>query len=349
MPFLLITAILALSDSEYFFENSANAQLLTELDGLDVGFEGVGLLAAFYPPITHVIALIVPGGVTGLAVLASLQAGYFLQRVVEWGVRQSSRVLDQSVFLLLYLGVPMFAFLITTNLEVTLGIGFFALAMIDLVRFVVYANTQAGFRAGLLLAGAALSAPAFTLAILISITVTPFLVASRRGSRSASAFVIAFPTIGAFGTVALLLLVFGGRLDTLVTAGGFAFDAEALDRQGIRFSSLAGWLYFVPTVAGMALALILGRPVVMLLPPVLTASTLLMTALGITPTGSSGIGFFVLIAVTIAMLPRRLKGWRRAVVLAVGVSQIIVGWLMALLTFPATRAWCDALVHGWWS
>ena len=52
---------------------------------------------------------------------------------------------------------PAFAYIVTTNFEAALGLMFFGLGMIDLVRFVTYANTQAGFRAGILFACSAFS------------------------------------------------------------------------------------------------------------------------------------------------------------------------------------------------
>ncbi|WP_144018916.1 hypothetical protein [Demequina sp. NBRC 110056] len=346
-PFLLITAVLAADHDGYFFTDTPNAALVAQVDALADRPLDVDVLVALYPPVTTVTALVVPGGVVGLAVLGSLVAGFFLQRVLEWLRRQEYRWPERAVLLVMLAATPLFAVTVTTNLEITLALALFGLGFIDVVRFIVFANTQAGFRAGILFAAAALAAPAFLFSVVIAGCVVPFLVHSRRGATVANALVLVFPTIAAFGAVSILGLVFRSDLFFVFGGEGLQFD---LDRAALVREVLTGpwgWLYFAPAVAGVAFAFAVRRPVLALMPPLVTASILLSVVLGATPSGSAGVTFLLLLVIGIALLPRRPRGGVLALILVLAMSQAVVAWVTAFVLYPASQAWMDSLAAGW--
>ncbi|MBO1901993.1 hypothetical protein J4H92_08535 [Leucobacter weissii] len=346
LPFLALALLLDANDDGYFSGETANAELLAEVRGVGAGEVGIDVLGALYPPISSLIALLVPGGALGLGIVGSLVAGFFCQRVFEWFTRRRVPRLDGSILLLLIAGTPLTAFLVTTNLEMTLGAVLFGLGMIDLIRFIVYANTQAGFRVGLYFATAALSAPAFIFSILLAGCVAPLLYHSRLGSRIANALVLVFPTVAAFGSASLLGLVF--RSDPLLPLRNTGFD-PADDRLQATLDVLGsswGWLHFVPTVLSMLLALAAQRPLIALAPPLITASFLLMSATGVSPVGSSGTSFLILATVVAAICAQRLRDWHRVAALTLVVLQALVGWALSFLLYPSVGQWWRALTGG---
>ncbi|WP_234983302.1 hypothetical protein [Demequina sp. NBRC 110053] len=347
VPFLVISAALAADPEEYFSTATPNAALVDQVSALSAAPADVDILVRLYPPVTSVTALLVPGGAVGLAIVGSLIAGFFLQRVLEWLRRQDYGWPERVVLLLMLGATPLFAANVTTNLEITLALALFGLGLVDVVRFIVFANTQAGFRAGILFALAALSAPAFLFSIVIAGCVVPFLVHSRRGARLANAFVIVFPTVAAFGAVSVLGLVFRSDLLFVFGGQGLQFDLERALLVRDVLTGPWGWLYFAPAVAGVAFALAVRRPLLALMPPLVTASILLSVVLGATPSGSAGVTFLLLLTIGIALLPRRPRGGYLALVIGLAVSQAVVAWVTAFVLYPASQDWMDALARGW--
>lgn len=348
LPFVLLTVVLAAGGSDYFLHDSANAALVEHVVGLRGEALDVDLLVALYPPVSTLLALVIPGGVVGLGIVAGLVNGFLLQRVVEWFHRRRLSPAERLLLVLLLAGTPLFAFLSTTNLEISLGLALFLLGMIDLVRFVTFANTQAGFRVGIYFAVAALTAPAFLFSIVIAGCVTPFLRRSRRGAGIANTLVLVFPTLAAFGSVALLGLVFRGDALFLSGSEGLRIHPDRVQLLSDLLAPPWGWLFFVPTVLGMLLALCLRELPLMIVAPLLTGSVLLMSVLGVTPRGSAGLSLLTLVAVLVALAPRGRGRLQRALIGILGVVQIVVGWLSAVLLYPSVRAWTEAVSEGWW-
>lgn len=346
-PFLVLTALLAADRDGYFFTGTANATLVARVAEIPSFGLDIDILTALYPPVTTLVALIVPGGVVGLGVAGALAAGFFLQRVYEWLRRLEFRVPDRVILMLTLAATPLFAAHVTTNLEIALGLILFGLGMIDVVRFIVYANTQAGFRSGLYFAAAALSAPAFVLSVLIVGAVVPFLTHSRRGAHLANALVLVFPTVAAFATVTALGVVF--RNDVLFVLGGrgLELNPHSYDRVTAMVSGQWGWLYFVPAIVGIIAAIVARRPMLALMPPLVTVLILVSVVYGATPQSSGGIAFVLLVIIGIALVPRSPHGSSRALVIVIAVTQLVVGWTTAALLYPATQDWMEAVTHGW--
>lgn len=348
LPFIVLVLLLDAAGGGYLQNSTANASLVAtapEILARPVSVETVRML---YPPITTLLAVIVPGGVVGLGVVGALVAGFLLQRLIEWSLRQRETGIDATALVLVVGGTPLFAFLATTNLEVFLGLALFALGMIDLVRFVVFANTQAGFRAGLLFAAAALTAPAFAFSILIAACVAPFLPHSREGSRVGVALTLAFPTVAAFGSVAILGVVF--LADPLFAVDGLhvGFAPERVERTQTFFAQPWAWLYFVPTAGGIVLALVWRRPLAALAPVLLTGSTVLMSLAGVLPAGSSGAAFLLLLLALVAIAPVGDHGLRTRWTLRLGaVVLLVTGWTSAFLIYRSVEEWTQALLGGW--
>lgn len=343
-PFVVLTLVLAAVP--HYLDATANGALAAKADAIRSAPVGIGLLVTLYPPVPTILAALLPGGVIALGVFGSLAAGFFLQRVIEWLWRRRLSVTQRIAFVLMLAATPLFAFLVTTNLEITLGLVLFGLGMIDLVRFIVFANTQAGFRVGMYFAAAALSAPAFLFSIIIAACVAPFLVHSRRGAGFANLLVLVFPTVAAFVTVEVLEIVFRGDPLAVFGGSGLRFHPERITLVQSLLGSPWGWLYFVPAAAGMALAFLVRRPIVAFVPPLLMGSVLLMAVLGVTPQGSSGMTFLILMSVAIAFAPRARRLPARTMTIVLALTQIVVGWASAFLVYDTVAQWMSAVREG---
>lgn len=343
-PFVALTVVL--SSEPHYLATTANGTLAAKAELIRSAPLDVGLLVTLYPPIPTILASLLPGGAVTLGVIGSLAAGFFLQRVIEWLRRRRLSMTERIAFFLIVAATPLFAFLVTTNLEITLGLVLFGLGMIDLVRFIVFANTQAGFRVGMYFAAAALSAPAFLFSILIAACVAPFLVHSRRGAGMANFLVLVFPTVAAFVAVEVLVVVFHGDPIAVLGRSGILFRPDRITRVAELLGSAWGWLYFVPAAAGMAIAFLVRRPIVALVPPLLTGSILLMAVLGVTPQGSAGMTFLILMAVAIAFAPRVRPGAARMTITLLATIQVAVGWATALLLYDTVGVWMAAVHEG---
>lgn len=348
LPFILLVLLLDAAGGGYLQNSTANASLVASADEIltrPVSIETVGML---YPPITTLLAIIVPRGALGLGIAGALVAGFLLQRLAEWSLRQGRSGADAALLAILVGGTPLFAFLATTNLEVFLGLTLFAVGMIDLVRFVVFANTQAGFRTGLLFAAAALTAPAFVFSILIAACVSPFLPHSRHGSRVGTALTLAFPTVAAFGSVAVLGVVFLADPYFAVDGLKVSLAPEQVERTRMFFAQPWAWLYFVPTVGGVVLAFVLRRPWAAVAPFLLTGSIVLMSLVGVLPAGSSGAAYLLLLLSIVAIAPVGLNGLRTRWILRLGALVLVVtGWTSAFLIYRPVEEWTQALLRGW--
>ncbi|WP_203655417.1 hypothetical protein [Demequina activiva] len=339
--------MLARDSDGYFYTDTPNAALVDQVSALAELTASVDILVALYPPVTTLVAVAMPGGVVGLAVAGSLVAGFFLQRVLEWLQRRDYHRPERALVALMLGATPLFAANVTTNLEITLAVALFGLGLIDVVRFIVFANTQAGFRAGILFALAALSAPALLFSVVIAGSVVPFLVHSRRGATIANALVLVFPTVAAFSAVSILGLVFRSDLFWVFDGEGLEIDLERANLVRDVLTGPWGWLYFAPAVAGVVFALAVRRPLLALMPILVTASILLAVVLGATPSGSAGVTFLLLLTIGIALLPRRPRGGYLALTMGLAASQAVVAWTTAFVLYPASKAWLDAFVQGW--
>lgn len=314
------------------WEGTANAALAdrvsTLLSGTGSG-DRVAVIGALYPPLSSLIAMLVPGGAFGLAIAGSLAAGLMLQLVVQSMRRRGFPTFVRLVFILTLGATPVFAYIATTNFEAILGLMFFGLGMIDLVRFVTWANTQAGFRAGILFACAAFSDSTVTFSALVAAIAGTLIIQSRPGARLANAYVVAFPTLTLFGSLSLLGVAFGaGPLAML--RGDLSWHPERFEAMIAFFASPAGVVYFAPLLLLVVTSFALRFPGTALIAVLLTASTLLAFVLGLTPPGTAGINYTLMLLLAIAIVPTLTTLAHTLLTCAVSIVLWAVGWLTTL-------------------
>ncbi|MFM2475398.1 hypothetical protein, partial [Burkholderia cenocepacia] len=184
-PFAAI-AILAAQAPGFDELTTPNAALLQHLRGVDLG-AGARELGALYPPITTVAALALaqlPFAPAALGIAGAVAAGTMLQRLAEGMRRRRHHTYKRIALIVSLVATPLFAYLVTTDLASIVGLWLFSIGMSDLVRFVAFGNTQAGFRAGLLLAGASLSSPMGIVYVVVAVITTPLIRGSWVGNRA---------------------------------------------------------------------------------------------------------------------------------------------------------------------
>ena len=314
------------------WEGTANAALADRVSHLlsgGSGDQGVDVVGALYPPLTSLIAMLVPGGAFGLSIAGSFAAGFMLQLIVQSMRRRHFPLFVRLVFILTLGVTPVFAYIATTNFEAVLGLMFFGLGMIDLVRFVTWANTQAGFRAGILFACAALSDSTVTFTALVAAVAGTLIIQSRRGARLANAYVVAFPTITIFLSLALLGVAFGAGPLAMIR-GDLRWNPERFDGLVTFLATPAGVVYFAPMLLLIVTSFALRFPGTALIAVLLTASTLLAFVLGLTPPGTAGINYTLMLLLAIAIVPTMTTRAHTVLTCAVSVVLWVIGWLTPL-------------------
>ncbi|GAA1913759.1 hypothetical protein GCM10009775_03040 [Microbacterium aoyamense] len=343
LPFIAI-AIWFNASSGGDWSGTANGVLAERVSSLPWGSSEVETLGQLYPPITSLIALVVPGGALGLAIVGCLVGGTMVQLVLQSLIRKGFVVPVRLVFVLTLALTPLWAYIVTTSFEATLGLTFFGLGMIDLVRFVTFANTQAGFRAGLLFAASAFSDSTGLFAALVAAAASTFIIRSRDGSRAANAIVVIFPTIAFLGSLMLLGVIF--RVGPLaMIRGDLAWNAERAATVVAYLFSPSGLLYLAPTIVVIITALFLRFPGVGLTAVLLTGVTLIAFIVGLTPTGVAGINYTMMLLLAVAVVPLALTTRDRILTIATSVVLWGIGWAQAFDN-ATVRAWMGVLTGG---
>lgn len=301
----------------------------------------VGVIGALYPPLTSLVAMVIPGGAFGLSVAGCLVAGLMLQLIVQSMQRRDFPLFVRLVFIFTLGATPVFAYIATTNFEAVVGLMFFGLGMVDLVRFVTWANTQAGFRAGILFACAAFSDSTVTFTALVAAIAGTLIIQSRPGARLANAYVVAFPTITLFLSLALLGVAFGAG-PLAMFRGDLSWHPERFDALLTFFASPAGIVYFAPMLLLVVTSFALRFPGTALIAVLLTASTLLAFVLGLTPPGTAGINYTLMLLLAIAIVPTMTTLAHTLLTCAVSVVLWIIGWLTPL-QWRTLADWISAL------
>lgn len=312
------------------WNGTANQALSDRIDQLSelAAAPDVSVIGALYPPLTSLLAMVVPGGALGLGIAGSVVAGLMIQLIAQSMKRKGFHPAVRWVFILTLATTPVFSYTVTTNFESVLGLMFFGLGMVDLVRFVTWANTQAGFRAGILFACAAFSDSTATFSALVAAVAGALIIQSRPGARLANALVVAFPTISLFGALALLGIAFDAGPLAMVR-GGFHWNVERAESLSTLFVSVPGAVYFAPMIVMVITAFALRFPGTGLIAVLLTASTLLAYVLELTPPGNAGTTYTLMLLLAISIVPTATTIAHRLLTSAVSLVLWGIGWLTA--------------------
>jgi hypothetical protein len=332
VPYLLVAWIGSVTNASAAL-NTPNQQLLERVASIPwdrADPEWVGLI---FPPISTVVATIIPGGRAGLAIVGALVAGIFLQKLIEIMV-QRRFALSTVVILTLAIGAnPLFAYTALENFAAFLGLAFFGIAASDIVRFVAWRNTRSGFRAGILLMLATLSDLSGPVYVLTSALAAPFLRLARaheRGARGANVLVIVYPTVSALGAMFFLNFVFTGDLLNSTGHGILDGAAQRFDTLGSLFATPNGWLLVAPVISAWLIALIVRRPGSIVVSSLVFLAVLASFVLGLLPPGSAGNTFILMTVMAIALIPTARERSTAVMVDVVAVLQIAIAWATAL-------------------
>lgn len=330
--------------SHHTWVGTANAELAARVDGIQWSGSGITVLASLYPPISSIVAIVVPGGALGLGIVGALIAGVILQMVIQALQRKHFPPALRVIFVLSLALTPTFTYLVTTNLQAALGLLFFGLGMIDVVRFVTYANTQAGFRAGLLFACSAFSDSTFLPAAVVAAVAGALIIQSRPGSRAANAVVLVFPTLAVMGALALLGVAFGSGPFAMVH-GDFTWDPARAAAYVASLGGFRGIVYLSSTLIVVLASVLLRYARVALVAVLLTAMIGFAYIVGLTPPGYAGNNYVMMLLLSVAIVPTPKS--RSQVVLTAAVSLVLwaIGWINAFQQ-PAIAHWMHVLTGG---
>ncbi|MFT4220125.1 MAG: hypothetical protein QM611_06370 [Microbacterium sp.] len=331
--------------SRHDWTGTANAALSARVDSIVWGTPGVSVVSELYPPIASIVAIIVPGGALGLGLAGSFVAGLTLQLVLQSMKRKHFAAPIRAVFAVTLAATPAFAYLVTTNLEAALGLMFFGLGMLDLVRFVTYANTQAGFRAGILFACSAFSDSTGLFTALIAAATGALIIQSRPGARLANAVVVVFPTLALLGALSLLGMAFGGGPLGMIR-GTLEWDPQRAQEYAQAVLMMPeGLLYFAPTLLMLATAIVLRHTGVGLVAALLTGMTGLAFIVGLTPPGTAGNNFVMMMLLAVAVVPTATTRGHAALVIATSLLLWVAGWTSSL-HLQAIHTWLGVFAGG---
>ncbi len=330
--------------------STVNADLLARVARIDWTRADAAWVGDLYPPVGTVLAAITPGGTLGLGIVGALIAGPFLQQMLQAMQQRRFPPVESAMFMAALAANPLFAHMVTTNLEAFLGVAACGVGATNMVRFVAYRNTQAGFRAGLLFALAALSSAS---GIVYNVDIglaAPLVSLARRGERGARAsniLVLLFPTLSAFLTVSFLQLVFLHRPFAFIEAQ-FHYDPALWATVPQLVTTLNGFLLLAPMISGWILALLVRRPGAVLISTLLFLGLLTGYILGLIPANSAGNTFFIMTMMGMAILPAATTRRADVLITVVAAEQIAIAWAAAY-NRPVVLDWMGSIarVLGW--
>ncbi len=325
--------------------STPNQQLLDKVASVAWDRADVAWIGEIYPPISTLLAAIIPGGRLGLGIAGALIAGVFLQKMLEIMVQRKFSPWLASLLLIALAGNPLFGYTVTENLPAFLGLALFGLGITDIVRFVAWGNTQSGFRAGIYLMLAVLSDLSGLLYVLTAAAAAPFLSLGRRhqrGARAANVLVILYPTVAALAAIMTLNLIFTGRLVGVVGRGIIVGADDRFAALGPLFMSPNGLLLAAPVLGAWAVALIVRRPGSILVSTLVFIAILGAFVLGLLPSGSAGNTFILMTMMAIALIPTPRRRLLISLVDSVAALLIGVAWLTAF-NRPIVIEWMNAV------
>lgn len=343
LPYMAISILTTVDAASV---NTPNQQLLDHVATVAWDRADVAWIGEIYPPLSTLLAAILPGGRLGLGIAGALVAGVFLQKMLEIMVQRKFSPWLAGLLLVALAGNPLFGYTVTENFAAFLGLAFFGLGISDIVRFVAWGNTQSGFRAGIYLMLAVLSDLSGLLYVLTAAAAAPFLSLGRRhqrGARAANVLVIVYPTAAALGAILTLNLIFTGHLVGAVGRAAVVGADERFASLGPLFTSPGGLLLVAPVLSAWVVALIVRRPGSILVSTLVFAAILGAFVLGLLPSGSAGNTFILMTLMAIALVPTPKRRLLVSLMDTVAFVQIAIAWLTAF-NRPIVVDWINALL-----
>ena len=346
-PFVVLAVVHSLLPAS---ADTPNADLVASLASIDWNRGDAEWLALLYPHVSIMLAAANPFGRLGLSLLGAFAAGFLLQKVAEI---IAQRAIPRSTGIILVIALaanPLFAYFALENLPGFLALTFFGLALGDVVRFVNWGNTESGFRGGILIMLAAFSDPSGILYAMIIVLASPFLRhgrAAASGLRAANMLVIAFPTLGGFATIAFLNVLFFGApwptSDLDAVLGGIAPGIDAL---ALLYATPTGWLIAAPLASAWFVALIVRRPMAIVVSTIVFLLLNVAFLLGAFHPGAAGVTFSLLTLLAIALIPAARTLATNVLVDLVAILQIAIAWLAAV-DRPIVLEWMQSTSVAW--
>lgn len=331
-------------------ESAPNADLEAAVAAIDWTRGDAEWLAMLYPHVSIMLASANPFGRVGLSVIGAIAAGFLLQRVAEI---IAQRAIPRSTGIILVIALaanPLFASFALENLPGFLALTFLGLALADLVRFVNWGSTESGFRAGILLMLAAVSDPTGILYVLVAVLASPFLRPGRPsapGLRAANMLVLAFPSLGAFATIAFLnLLFFGSAWPGLDVAAIVAGVPSGVAELIALYATPTGWLIAAPLASSWLVAAIVRRPAAIPVSTIVFVLLNLAFLVGAFHPGAAGVTFLLLSLLAITLIPGARSPLSNVLVDLVAVLQIGIAWAAAL-DRPIVQEWMQSVASAW--
>ncbi|MEO5533702.1 MAG: hypothetical protein ABIR17_01035 [Pseudolysinimonas sp.] len=312
--------------------NTPNQQLLDHIATIPWDRADPDWISQISPPISTLLATIIPGGRAGLAVAGALVAGIFLQKLIEIMVqRRFPR--PTTVILTLAVGAnPLFAYTAVENFAAFMGLALFGIAASDVVRFVAWRNTRSGFRAGMLLMLATLTDLSGIVYVITAALATPFVRLARsdqKGARWANVLVIVYPTVAAVGAILALNWIFTGTVLNPLSRGILVGTSNRFAHLGDVLLSFNGLLLVAPVVSAWLIALIVRRRAAIVVSTLVFIAVLGSYVLGLIPSGSAGNTFILMTVMIIALIPTAKEKLPAALVDIVAGLQIVIAWVTA--------------------
>ena len=346
VPYLLVALATSYSPARARLV-TPNHELLQHIARIDWNRADVSWIGDIFPPLSTLLAAVIPGGETGLAIAGALVAGVFLQKILEIMVQRRFHVGTTTILMLALAANPLFAYTVTENFAAFLGLAFFGLGIADIVRFVAWGNTQSGFRAGLFLMLAVLSDLSGVLYVLTAAAAAPFLRLGRThqpGARGANVLVIVFPTAAAIGALVLLNTIFIGNPVGTVGERVNAGTADRLAHLPTLFTEPSGWFLVASVLSAWLIALVVRRPGSILVSTLVFVAILGSYVIGLLPAGSAGNTFILMTLMAIALVPTRKEMVTVVLMDVVALLQIAIAWGTAF-NRDIVLQWMDAVVH----
>ncbi|GGF39219.1 hypothetical protein GCM10010922_13190 [Microbacterium sorbitolivorans] len=344
-PFVVI-AVLLIQDSG-LLSRSVNGTVEARVDTIDWGRADLNWVADLYPPFGTLLVKLIPGGAAGLSIVGALAAGWFLQYLIQTLRERHWQRRNIVLTVLAVGGNPVFAYLVVGDLLGFLGLAAFSYGTIEMYRFIMRRNTDAGFRAGVWFLICSLVDPSGLLLIVVAMLTAPALTVARaneRGARLANIAVIFYPTIAAAVTIMLMQAIYLNDPFALYSRA-IIYSPENWSVFATLFTTPGGWTTLLAALFGAAVAALGRRYVLAFIAPLVLVAILLGRVLGLVPL--QGVGYVLLTTtmIIVTLLPSLSGRLRRTGVSIVLCAFIVLGWVTGLVRAPIVE-WFVSFTGG---